>query len=1374
MLSATRSSRTQKYGLFFLVVLLGSLSLSGCVALASSGGGPSSNAKVNGASSSPSITTQPVSADVTAGQTATFSVTATGTAPLSYQWQKNGTAISGATSSTYTTPPTTASDNRALFTVVVANSAGGTTSNTATLNVAGASAVAPSITTQPVSADVTAGQTASFSVAATGTAPLSYQWQKNGTAISGATSSTYTTPPTTASDNRALFTVVVSNSAGSATSNAGTLNVAGATVVAPSITTQPISQTVTAGQTATFSVAVTGTSPLGYQWRKNGNAVGGAISSTYTTPATTSSDNGSLFTVVVTNSAGSATSNAATLTLNAAGVAPSITTQPVSADVTAGQTATFSVTATGTAPLSYQWQKDGSAISGANSSSYTTPPTTVSAIRPLFTVVVSNSAGSVTSSTATLNVAPGIGVAIAVSPNSTTVTAGANQQFTATVTGNSNTAVTWVVSGAGCSGAACGTISGGGLYTSPASVPSPATLNVTATSVADPTKSASANVTVVVATAVLMSISPTTASVLTAGVGSFTATVTGTSNTAVAWSLTGTGCSGSSCGSLSTSSLSAVYTAPSVAPSPASVSVMATSMADPSKSATAVVTIATNVVVTVTPTSTSVVVGATQQLNASVVGTSNTAVTWTVQGAGCSATACGTIASNGLYTAPSAVPSPATVTVTATSSADPSKTASTSVSILPVNSTNTVYGLSIPANHPRLFWNAARVATAQAWAKSKNYPGVITDFRPLDYYDLAFTCFVMNNATACSTVIADAVAITPSSSSGTGVGDDIMRRNGEWVMIVRDWLAPGCGKVQCLTTVQASTIDSHWSIWQANQDAPIQTWGNVGMPTSNYFAGQFRNDFDFGIASYLENTNADANLKYGIQNRWNDLLNYASPTGTGKNGKLGYALHTQEGGGEYGRYSVNYYAFPLASSALLGRDLWNETTAFKSGVLQTIYNTMLTQTTSRSMWDMFTWADDENWQGGAGCGYQSQNGPDGHGGCGASSQYYGDFMQAAATEYSSSNVGKYARQWISTVNPAIGPLFKSVDPGGTSLAFSNLPLDYYSSGAQYLYAHDNWTSNGTVMLWQMGLNQGGNTSTSSALGTGHWHMDAGTFQASRKGVNIIRETMGYSESVTGYNGVGIADTAIGFAHNVPLMGGQGPINVFGACADGPGVVKRLETQPGYVFAVTDLTLTYQNNVCDGSNSGRENPYVMSAVREYYYFRGINVLVVVDRLQSDVSTRSTTFVSHCETSPTVVSATIKCVDSGQEALYTALVPSTPSIAIVAENLNGATAKNWQYRIEANNSNPGNVVSYNIYTIQLGDVSGFSALTPSISDSSSGTPSSGTFTITLDANDSLVINKGIASSGGTIKAAGSTKALATAVQGMTITDSGPVWQ
>ena len=91
---------------------------------------------------------------------------------------------------------------------------------------------------------------------------------------------------------------------------------------APTITTQPVSQTVTAGQTAAFTVAATGTAPLNYQWSKNGARVSGATSSTYTTPTTTSSDNGAQFTVVVSNGAGSITSNAATLTVNASTTTP--------------------------------------------------------------------------------------------------------------------------------------------------------------------------------------------------------------------------------------------------------------------------------------------------------------------------------------------------------------------------------------------------------------------------------------------------------------------------------------------------------------------------------------------------------------------------------------------------------------------------------------------------------------------------------------------------------------------------------------------------------------------------------------------------------------------------------------------------------------------------------------------------------------------------------------------------------------------------------------------------------------------------------------------------------------------------------------------
>jgi len=362
------------------------------------------NFSATGTALAPTITTQPVNQTVTAGQIASFNVAATGTAPLGYQWNKNGTAVSGATSSSYTTPATSSSDNGAQFTVVVSNTAGSVTSNAAALTVS-AAPVAPSITAQPASQTVTAGQTASFNVAATGTAPLSYQWNKNGTAVLGATSLSYTTPATSSSDNGAQFTVVVSNTAGSVTSSAATLTV-NAAPLAPSITTQPASQTVTAGQTATFTVVATGTAPLSYQWQKNSGNIAGATSTSYTTPATTTADSGSTFRVMVTNTAGTATSSAATLTVNPAPVAPAITTQPVSQTVTAGQTATFSVTATGTAPLTYQWQKNGVAISGASSASYTTPATTTSDSGTQFTVAISNGVGTVISSAASLSVNP--------------------------------------------------------------------------------------------------------------------------------------------------------------------------------------------------------------------------------------------------------------------------------------------------------------------------------------------------------------------------------------------------------------------------------------------------------------------------------------------------------------------------------------------------------------------------------------------------------------------------------------------------------------------------------------------------------------------------------------------------------------------------------------------------------------------------------------------------------------------------------------------------------------------------------------------------------------------------------------------------------
>jgi hypothetical protein len=175
--------------------------------------------------------------------------------------------------------------------------------------------VAPSLGVQPANIAVAAGQAATFSVSATGTAPIGYVWRKNGRNIAGATASSYTTPPTTTADNGAKFDVVVSNSAGSITSAQATLTV-NLTPVAPTIGTQPANQAVTAGQTASFSVAAAGTAPLTYQWQKNGMDIPSATSVSYTTPVTTTADSGELFRVVVSNSAGNVISNSATLTVN--------------------------------------------------------------------------------------------------------------------------------------------------------------------------------------------------------------------------------------------------------------------------------------------------------------------------------------------------------------------------------------------------------------------------------------------------------------------------------------------------------------------------------------------------------------------------------------------------------------------------------------------------------------------------------------------------------------------------------------------------------------------------------------------------------------------------------------------------------------------------------------------------------------------------------------------------------------------------------------------------------------------------------------------------------------------------------------------------
>ena len=254
----------------------------------------------------PSITAQPASQTVNPGATVTFSVTATGTAPLDYQWRFNGVDIFDATASSYTKTGVQSAD-AGSYSVVVDNSAGSVTSANAVLSVN----VPPSITTQPASQTVNAGSTVTFTVAASGTAPLSYQWTFNGANIAGATTASFTKANVQSGDS-GNYAVVVSNVAGTATSADAALWVN----VPPSITTQPASQTVVQGSSATFSVVATGTGPLTYQWRFNGVNISGATLSSYTRSNAQTSHQGN-YSVVVANVAGSVTSANASLTVKA-------------------------------------------------------------------------------------------------------------------------------------------------------------------------------------------------------------------------------------------------------------------------------------------------------------------------------------------------------------------------------------------------------------------------------------------------------------------------------------------------------------------------------------------------------------------------------------------------------------------------------------------------------------------------------------------------------------------------------------------------------------------------------------------------------------------------------------------------------------------------------------------------------------------------------------------------------------------------------------------------------------------------------------------------------------------------------------------------
>jgi len=663
-----------------------------------------------------SVSIAPGPTTLTTGQSTQYTATVVGAANPGINWSLTPNLGTLSSNGFYTAPANIPSQEMVTLTAISQQDPTKTASVSLMLkppNVA--------VSLSPGSAVLTGGQSAIFQPLVSGTPNTGLTWSLSpqvGTIAGGV----YQAPSIVGAQQTVTVT---------ATSMADPTKSASVTVwLQPvAVSVGPASVSVGDGGSATFAASVTGTNNTGITWSLN-PPIGTVVNGLYTAPAVITTPQ------MVMLTAASVVDSTKTATASIMLTSASLSVSPGSASLTGGQTATFTPWVSGTSNTAVTWSLSpqvGTIMNGV----YQAPPTIAS--QQAVMVTATSVADSTKSASAMVSLQP---VGVTVGPASVSLGDGGSANFAATVTGTSNTAVTWSLN------PAVGTILNG-VYTAPSSINNSQTVTLTAASVVDSTKTATASITL---TAVSVGLSPGSASLTTGQSATFTPAVSGTPNTAVTWSLS------PQVGTIS----NGVYQAPAIVASQQTVMVTATSVVDSTKTATASITL-TAVSVGLSPGSASLTGGQSATFTPAVSGTPNTAVTWSLS------PQVGTI-SNGVYQAPAiVVASQQTVMVTATSVADSTKSASATVSLQPVGVTVGPGSASVSAGQSAAFSASVTGAsnTAVVWSLNPAV-GIILNgiYTAPAVINSAQTVTVTAASVADSSKTATAtVSLTPSSNS---------------------------------------------------------------------------------------------------------------------------------------------------------------------------------------------------------------------------------------------------------------------------------------------------------------------------------------------------------------------------------------------------------------------------------------------------------------------------------------------------------------------------------------------------------------------------------------------------------------------------------